>query len=407
MNVGVVSVIDRRARAPEPTDDTRDGRLVPRDRRRTDEHRVAGVEFHESMPPGRDEGQCGERFTLAPGGDHHLTLRREVDELPDVDHSVFRDVEETEFTGDATDTVHRPADERYHPPRRNRRVGDLLHPVDVRCKTRGDDPSRRVLHDLRNWDLQRDLRRNEAGLFCVRAVRHEQSNSVPAERREHRQVGWSPIDRSRVQLEVSRVDHQPFGGVERDTRTLWDAVRYGYEHETKRPLMDPLVVDDDPEVSLDAEFLDPRPGQRDGESGSEHGDIHVTKELAECTDVVLMPMRENDAHHIIPAVDHPLPIRIDQVDSNHVLVREHEPAVDHGQLPILLEHRAVATDLAQPSEKCDGDAHRSCAIPSARSIASTVAADAGSNGSRGVPTGPHSRFIAALTGMGFGSAKHA
>ena len=36
-----------------------------------------------------------------------------------------------------------------------------------------------------------------------------------------------------------------------------------------------------------------------------------------------------------------------------------------------------------------------------------VASDAGTSGSRGSPTGPHQRFTAALTGIGFGSTNSA
>ena len=45
----------------------------------------------------------------------------------------------------------------------------------------------------------------------------------------------------------------------------------------------------------------------------------------------------------------------DQVDAEHVELGEHQPAVEEQELAVLLEHHAVAADLAEAAEERDGD----------------------------------------------------
>ena len=47
----------------------------------------------------------------------------------------------------------------------------------------------------------------------------------------------------------------------------------------------------------------------------------------------------------------------DKVDAEHVLVGEHEAAIDQGKLAVDLEDGTVAPDLAEATEEADRDGH--------------------------------------------------
>src|SRR5262249_12963711 len=68
-------------------------------------------------------------------------------------------------------------------------------------------------------------------------------------------------------------------------------------------------------------------------------------------DVILVRVRQyNRVNEVQPAFERG-EVRQDQVDAGLVLLREQDPAVDHQQPPVVLEHGHVAADLADPAER--------------------------------------------------------
>ena len=68
-------------------------------------------------------------------------------------------------------------------------------------------------------------------------------------------------------------------------------------------------------------------------------------------------MGQNDAHHILFALDQPSPVRKDQIDAQHLLFGEHQAAVDDCELAVDLEGGAVAPDPTKAAEEGDLDGH--------------------------------------------------
>ncbi len=54
----------------------------------------------------------------------------------------------------------------------------------------------------------------------------------------------------------------------------------------------------------------------------------------------------------------PREVREDEVDAEVLELGEHQPAVEEQELVVLLEHHAVAADLAEAAEERDGDGRR-------------------------------------------------
>ena len=110
-------------------------------------------------------------------------------------------------------------------------------------------------------------------------------------------------------------------------------------------MIDPLLDLDLPEIGFDAELIDPAPCELDGEFGPVDGDIYFPQEVGESAGVILMAMGQDDTLDIARPLDEPGPVGEDQVDAEHVLLGEHEAAVDEGDLPVDLYCRTISADL--------------------------------------------------------------
>ena len=154
-----------------------------------------------------------------------------------------------------------------------------------------------------------------------------------------------------------------------------------------------------------------REAQRHGRPVDGHLDI-AQQEL-EAADVVLVTVRGHTTDDAVRVLAEEREVGQHQVDAVHVGVGEHEPAVDEQQLVVLLEHHAVASDLAETAEEVD--ANRCCHERSQRSaarafsrLACTVAARSASPagggpiGNRHSPTENPRWFIITLLGIGLG-----
>ena len=78
--------------------------------------------------------------------------------------------------------------------------------------------------------------------------------------------------------------------------------------------------------------------------------------IRHAADVVLVPVREDDALDVVEAVPDGREVRQDQVDAGLLLLGEEHAAVDDQQPAVVLEDRHVAADLAEAAERDDAQA---------------------------------------------------
>ena len=71
--------------------------------------------------------------------------------------------------------------------------------------------------------------------------------------------------------------------------------------ELERTVLGPFVELDRTKVRIDALLLYAASGQSDGQRSSVHGDIDVVEEVGKCPDVIFVPMREDNALHVVGA----------------------------------------------------------------------------------------------------------
>ncbi len=200
---------------------------------------------------------------------------------------------------------------------------------------------------------------------------------------------------------------EALGRVEGDTGALGNRVRHGHHHELEGARFDPGVVVDTPQISLDTQFIDAASGQLHRQVSAEDGNVDVRQEECQGPDMILVAVSQNHTFDVFPAFEEPVPVGKDQVDSQHVLLGEHQPAVDERDPAVDLDGRAVAPDLTETAQECEGNGHRVCALPIASTSRLAVSGPASVSGSRTPPTLPHSSLSAALTGAGLVSVNSA
>jgi hypothetical protein len=102
-----------------------------------------------------------------------------------------------------------------------------------------------------------------------------------------------------------------------------------------------------------AVLLDARVGQAEGHLGAIERERDVGQQVAERPDVILMAVRQHAADDLVGPFVHPREVGQNNVDAEHVVVGKHEPAVEQQDLVLVLERRAVASDLSQAAQERD------------------------------------------------------
>ena len=97
------------------------------------------------------------------------------------------------------------------------------------------------------------------------------------------------------------------------------------------------------------------PGQ--GESHARPVDRHVelAQEVRERPDVVLVGVREDHPPHLLAPREQGREVGDDVVDAGHLVVGEHETAVDGQEVLAGLEQHHVEADLAEAAEREDAN----------------------------------------------------
>ena len=97
-----------------------------------------------------------------------------------------------------------------------------------------------------------------------------------------------------------------------------------------------------------------------------HG--QARQDVRQRADVVLVPVGEHDAADVADALLQPRDVRDHQVDTEHLLLREHQAGVDDHDVVAAAEREHVATDLAEPAERDQRQLRRARCVGQKRSI---------------------------------------
>ena len=347
VGAGLEQVVDR----------ARDVLLVAGDRAGADDHRVARLDLDEPVVAVRHPGQAGHRLALGAGRrDHELAVRVVLDLV--LGHHPRRVVlEVAQVRGDAEVLLHRAADHGHAPVHLRRRVEDLLDPGDVAGEGRDDHPALERLHDLAEGIADRPLRRGVAGVLGPRRVGQQAGHAFLAEAGQDREVRQLPVDRGVVELEVARVDDGADRRSKRDAHRVRDRVTDPEGHDLERADVDLVArLERDQRIVVELVLLDLVAEQAAGQRrGVDRHAGELGQHVRQCADVVLVGMGDQERLDVGASFLEVGDVGDDQVDPEHLLVREHQAAVDHHDLVAVLEDEHVLADLPHPAERDDSE----------------------------------------------------
>ena len=147
-------------------------------------------------------------------------------------------------------------------------------------------------------------------------------------------------------------------GADRHRERVRDRVVDGDELEVERPHLRLLAVgDDELDGVAQAVLLELLAQQRQREPGADERDVRaLLEQVGHGADVVLVPVGEDQADHVVQPVGDRPEAGQDQVDAGVVVLGEEDAAVHDQQLAVVLDDGHVAADVPEPAER--GDAHR-------------------------------------------------
>ena len=281
-------------------------------------------------------------------------LGTEVVDLVDADDRPFWRIQIAEFEGNADHILHAAAENSDAALVLYRRVNDLLNAVHVRGECRNDDTTTHVMKRLVKRRTDCTLTRCMSLALCIRAVCEEEQNPLVAKLGEAAEIRHLPIDRRIVELEVTRVDDHAHGGLDREPNRIGDRVIHADKADTEAADIDDIPRHHRVQIArINAVFLETPFENPERQTRPIDGYRDLLHYIWQGTDMILVPVRENNRFHLVPVFDQIGNIRNDKVDAEHVLLREHEPGVDHKNLIIHADGSHVLSDLAKTAERYD------------------------------------------------------
>ena len=227
-------------------DDVRNGFFISRDRVGAEDHGVSRQNRDFFVQVCCHTGQCCHRLALASGGDQHKLLSGVVFHLLHVDQGVLRDIDVAQLLRDGDDVDHAAAFDHDLTAVFIRRVDDLLHTVDVRCKGCDDDTGIVMLGKQAVDRLSYGtLGHGKAGALCVGTVAHQRQDTLLSDFGESLQVDDIAKDRCVIDFEVSGVDDNARRGVDGQCCCICNTVVCFNKLNTECAQIDGLSVFDD------------------------------------------------------------------------------------------------------------------------------------------------------------------
>ena len=278
-------------------------------------------------------------------------------------HDLGRRVLEVAEVGrDPEVLLHRPADDRDLAVERGGGVEHLLDAGDVAGEGGHDHPAVERLHDLAERLADRPLGRRVARVLGAGRVGQEADHALLAEPGEDREVGQLAVDRRVVELEVAGVDDRADRRPQGDAHRVGDRVADPERDDRERADHDLVArLEGQHRVVVELVLLDLVAEQAAGQgAGVDRHARELGQHVRQAADVVLVGVGDEERADLLAVLLEIRDVGDDEVDAEHLLVGEHEPAVDDDDVVAVLEEVHVLADLAHPAER--DDAERSCFV---------------------------------------------
>ena len=202
---------------------------------------------------------------------------------------------------------------------------------------------------------QRPLGGRKARPLRVRGFAQESEHALPSDLRKALQVDGIAEHRRVVHLEIARMNDSACRRIDRQRGRVHDAVIGFDKFDPKLPEIDGLSEFDhlalrafQKVMLLQLVFNDPH-----GQPGGVDRDVHLLQDIGKRADMVLMPVRDHKALHLLNMILQIRDVRDHHVDAEHIVVGEGKAAVHHNNTVLILEGSNVHADLLQTSQRDD------------------------------------------------------
>ena len=351
-------MVDLGAPAVEVVDEIRDGLFVSRDEAGGEDHRITRLQLDLLVVVHGDAGQGTHGLSLGAGGDHADLLLGELRHFPQICQDPIGDREVAQLPGDSHVGDHGAPVQEHLPAAACCRVNRLLHPVDVAGEGGHDNPPPAAGKNLVEGLAHHPLGEGVPFPLHVGGVGQERQYPFGAIAGKGGQVGQLPVHRGLVDLEVAGVDHHPLGGGDRQGAAVDDGVGDPDELDGEAAEGDrvPRLHHIQIHVPVQVELFQLLPHEAQRQCRAVEGRGEFLEDEGKGTDMVLVTMGEEDAPHLASPFPEVGDVWDDQVDAEHVRLREHQAAVDHDDIIAVLVGHHVQPDLPYSSQRNDAEA---------------------------------------------------
>ena len=324
-----------------------------------DDDEVAGAHTHVAVAGACHAGQSAQRLALTAGGDQHDLLRRIFVDLLQIDEHALRRMQVAQLQGHLGVVGHAPAGHRHLAAVFHRQVDDLLHPVDIGCKGCNDDalfvrPAEQVGKAVGHLVLGG----GKARPLGVGGVAQQGQHALLAVFRNGHQVGGPGRQRGVVDLEVAGLDDHARRAVDGQGHRVRNGVVHMDGLDGKAAQLELVAgmnlhqLGAAQQIVLFQLVLD----QADGQLGGVDGQVHLLEQVGQRADVVLVAVGDDHALDLILVLHHIGEVRDDQVDAEHIAVRENQATVHDQHIALAFIQGDVLAHFAQTAQ--GDDVHR-------------------------------------------------
>ena len=349
-------VYDLSAQAQQAVDHLGDHLFVAGNGVGADDDEVPGAYPHIAVAAAGHAGQRAQRLALAAGGDQHDLLRRvPVDHLQINEHP-FRRVQVAQFQRHLGVVGHAAAGHRYLAAVLHRQIDHLLDAVEVGSKGGNDNALLGSLAEqVADAFGHLVLGGGEARALRVGGVAQQCQHATAAVLGNGGQIGGAAGKRGVVDLEVAGLDHDTGGTLDGERHRVRNGVVHMDGLDRKAAQLE-LVLGGDlhkfgaaQQAVLFQLVLD----QTNGEPGGVDGQIHLPQQIGQAADVILVAVGDDYALDPVLVLHHIGEIGDDQVDAEHLAVREDQAAVHQQHIPLTLIEGDVLAHFAQAAQGDD------------------------------------------------------
>ena len=361
MGVIHIFVDDLRAQSQQAVDHLSDGLFVAGDGAGGNNDEIAGADLHVAVAGLRHAGQRRQRLALAAGGDKHDFLRRVFVDLGNVDEHIVRHMKIAQFLRHLGIGHHTAPADGHLAAVLDGQVHDLLDTINVGGEGRYDNAlflgsGKQPAHPLRH----RLFGSGKAGTLGVGGIRQQRKNASAPILRDGGQVRDRIAGQRRVvDLEVAGMNDNAGRTLDGKSQRIGNGMVHMDRLHRETAQLDLLAGAYLVENGAGGQtmLLQLVFDQSDGELGRIDGHIELFEQIRQTADMIFMTVGDKQAFDTVFVFQHIGEIRNDQINAEHLGIREHQTAVHKDHIPLTFVQGNVFADLAKTAQRTDVHGH--------------------------------------------------